>query len=221
MLAMLGRPGEPPVAPQNLLGDYGGGGLYLAFGILAALYERERSGRGQVIDGAIVDGAASMLAPIMGMVAAGLMPRNPAEGMLAGRALFYRTYACADGRHLAVGALEPRFRKRLAEILGVAPAMLEDPENERAVEALFAARTRDEWVSAFAGVDCCVTPVLDLGEAAAHPQLAARGTFVAPGGVTQPSPAPRFSRTPGAIQGDGDAAQRLRDWGIEGEGPER
>jgi len=214
MLAMIARPGEVPVAPQNLLGDYGGGGLYLALGILAALLERERSGRGQVVDAAIVDGAASMLAPIIGMANAGLVPRRPEEGMLAGNALFYRAYRCADGRHLAVGSLEPRFRQQLADIIGVDRTVLEDPGNRAAVEEIFASRSREQWMTVFAGADCCVTPVLDLDETAADPHIAARAIFVDGEGGLQPAPAPRFSRTPGAIQPDGEAADRLAAWGV-------
>lgn len=214
MLASLGRDGAPPVAPLNLLGDYGAGGLYLALGILAAVYERERSGTGQVIDAAIVDGAASLFAPILGMIAAGLLPRNPAEGMLAGGHSFYRTYACADGRFLAVGALEPRFRACVADVIGVEAGALGDLSQAARIEAVFASRTRDEWLSAFAGTDCCVSPVLDPGDAVAHPHLAERGVFVGEGAGIEPAPAPRFSRTPGAIQPDGDAVRRLEAWGV-------
>jgi alpha-methylacyl-CoA racemase len=214
MLAILARKGEPPVAPQNLLGDYGGGSLYLVIGILAALLERERSGRGQVVDAAIVDGAVSMLAPIMGMVAAGLLPGDPAEGMLAGHAPAYRTYACADGRFIAVAPLEPAFRRQLTDRLGLAPDALDDPAQSQAVEALFASRTRDAWAGFFEGSDCCVTPVLDLAEAPRHPQLAGRASFVESEGLLQPSAAPRFSRTPGEVPRAGDPAALLQRWGV-------
>lgn len=215
LLATVTRDGAVPAAPLNLLGDYGAGGLYLALGILSALYERERSGVGQVIDAAIVDGAASLLAPIMGMVATGLMPAGPAEGMLGGGYPFYRAYACADGRHLAVGALEPRFRAQVAAVIGVPQHVLEDSAEAARIEAIFATRSRDEWVAAFADADCCVSPILDLDEAAADPHLVARDIYVGTREARQPAPAPRFSRTPGAIQPDGDAAARLAAWGVE------
>lgn len=215
MLAMLSRQGERPVAPHNLLGDYGGGSLYLALGILAALLERERSGQGQVVDAAIVDGCVSMLAPMMGMVAAKLLPPEPNEGMLAGDAPFYRTYACADGRFVAVGPLEPAFRRQLTDRLGFEPGALDDPAQSEIIEALFARRTRDEWATYFEGSDCCVTPVLELDEATRHPQLAGRGTFVESDGVLQPAPAPRFSRTPGHVAKAGDPEELLERWGIK------
>ncbi len=215
MLAMLARNGEPPVAPQNLLGDYGGGGLYLALGIIAALYERERSGKGQVVDAAIVDGAVSMLAPILGMARTGLVPRDPGQGMLAGNKLYYRTYRCADGRDFAVGPLEPRFRRQFAAIIGVDPEILDDEANAQQIERIFASRDRGEWAAVFAEADCCATPVLDMEEAPDHPHLMSRSVFLQGADGPQPAPAPRFSRTPGAIQPDGDGAERLRAWGID------
>jgi alpha-methylacyl-CoA racemase len=215
MLAILSQNSRPPVAPQNLLGDYGGGGLYLAVGVLAALLERERSGRGQVVDAAIVDGAASMLAPIMGMVSAGLLPRDPAKGMLAGGAPFYRCYACADGRFMAIGPLEPTFRRELTQRLGIEPDALDDPDGVKTIEALFATRTRDQWAALFEGTDCCVTPVLDWEEAARHPQLAGRRSFVESEGRLQPAPAPRFSRTPGELPRATEPAALLERWGVD------
>jgi alpha-methylacyl-CoA racemase len=214
MLATLGGPGKPPVAPQNFLGDYGAGGTYLALGILAALYERQRSGRGQVVDAAIVDGSVSMLAPIMGMMAAGLLPADPADGMLAGRAPPYRTYACADGRYLAVGALEPQFQAALADALGV-----DDVAQPGVLEALLLTRPRDAWVDLLAGTDCCVSPVLGMEEARTHPHLVARGAFVREEDLDQPAPAPRFSRTPGAVPQTGKAGALLAAWGLEAPQP--
>ena len=218
MLALLAPEGERPVAPLNLLGDYGGGGLYLAFGILAALWERQRSGRGQVIDTAILDGSLSLLAPIIGMVAAGLLPHNPSGGMLSGQELFYRTYACSDGRFVAVGALEPAFRRQLTDRLGLSATALDDPTKADEIEALFATRTRDEWAALFEGSDCCVSPVLDLDEAARHPQVAQRQALLKTEGQLQPGVAPRFSRTPGSLSGEGDAVEQLSNWGIDMEG---
>ncbi len=210
MLATIGEPGSPPVAPQNFLGDYGSGGTYLALGILAALYERQRSGLGQIVDAAIVDGSVSMLAPIMGMIAAGLLPVDPADGMLAGRAPQYRTYACADGRFLAVGALEPQFQSALAKALGI-----DDVTKPGILEALLLTRTRDAWVETLAGTDCCVSPVLDLSEARAHPHLVDRKAFIRRDDLDQPAPAPRFSRTPGAVPEGCNADSLLAGWGVE------
>lgn len=211
MLSAITPPGERPTAPQNLLGDYGAGGAYLAIGILAALFERQRSGEGQVVDAAIVDGTLSMLAPILGMMAAGLLPARPETGMLAGRASCYRTYRCADGRYLAVAPLEPQFQKVLAETLGLA-----DLSDGAALEALFAERVRDEWIAFLDGKDCCVSPVLDAEEAMAHPHLVARHSFVDTGGVGQPAPAPRFSRTPAMVPADRPAEELMAAWGVEG-----
>ena len=213
--ALMKGHGEAPAPPLNLLGDYAGGSLYLVIGILAALAERERSGRGQIVDAAIVDGTASILAPILGMIAAGLLPPKPSEGMLGGSAPFYRTYICADGRHIAVGPLEPRFRRRLSELLGIDPSSFDEGNEVDIIESLFASRSRDEWKFLFDDPDCCVTPVAGLTEAPAHPHLAARETFTIADGLAQPSPAPRFSRTPGAIQATTDATERLRAWGLE------
>lgn len=214
MLDMLSHDGEPPRPPQNLLGDYGAGGLYLALGVVAALVERARSGRGQIVDAAIVDGAVSMLAPIIGMVAAGVLPDRPADGMLGGDALFYRSYRCADGRFIAVGALEAGFRRVLTDRLMLAPDALDDADNGAAIEALFATRCRDEWIRMFEGSDCCLSPVLDLDEAMRHPHLAGRGAFVPRDGLPNPAPAPRFSRTPGRLPDSIPLQARLRDWGV-------
>ncbi len=214
MLDMLSHDGRPPRAPQNLLGDYGAGGLYLALGIVAALVERTRSGRGQIVDAAIVDGAVSMLAPIIGMVAAGVLPDRPADGMLGGGALFYRSYRCADGRFIAVGALEAGFRRALTERLGLAHDALDDADNVAAIEALFATRSRDAWIRLFEGSDCCLSPVLDLDEAPRHPHLAGRNAFVSRDGQLHPAPAPRFSRTPSRLPDEVPVEARLHDWGV-------
>ncbi len=214
MLTAITPPGETPTAPQNLLGDYGAGGAYLAIGILAALFERQRSGEGQVVDAAIVDGAVSMMAPILGMMAAGLLPAAPETGMLAGRGSCYRTYRCSDGRYLAVGSLEPQFQAVLADALGVA-----DLSDGPALEAIFAGRTRDAWVAFFDGKDCCVSPVLDGDEAQAHPHLVARGVFVSDDGLVQPAPAPRFSRTPGEVPANQSPEALLAAWGVDGIAP--
>lgn len=212
MLAMLAPPGERPTAPLNLLGDYGGGGLYLVVGILAALIERERSGLGQVVDAAIVDGSASMLAPIMGMVAAGLLPRAPQTGMLAGQAAYYRSYRCGDGGMIAVGALEPQFRRVMTDLLDLESGALDGEDASDRLTAIFLTAGRDHWIDLLGQADTCVSPILAIDEAARHPHLAARSTFVEIDGTLQPAVAPRLSRTPGCIQPGADGAARLAAW---------
>jgi len=228
-LAGIGPVEGPPTPPLNLVGDFGGGALYLVMGVCAALYERERSGKGQVIDAAIVDGAASLMANALWLRADGLTDPRRGRGLLAGAAPFYRCYRCADDRWLAVGAIEPQFWALLTELLG-APELRDRqydtarwPQTAEALAAIFAGRPSAEWLSLLEGTDACVAPVLDALEAAAHPHLAARRTYVERDGRLQPNAAPRFSRTPGAIQGPtpgggegGD--QVLANWGVEREG---
>ena len=199
----LGRPGERPHAPLNLIGDFAGGGMLLAVGVLAALLERERSGRGQVVDAAMVDGSALLTAFLHGMLEAGLWPGGRGENLLDGGAPFYDTYRTADGGFVAVGALEPAFYRDLLAGLGLAsdPDLpdRDDPAGWPALRARFterfASRTRDEWTLVFAGRDACVAPVLSPGEAPDHPHNRARGTFVQVDGAAQPAPAPRFGRS--------------------------
>lgn len=205
-LHAIGPAETPPPPPLNLIGDYGGGGLLLAFGILAALIERGRSGEGQVVDAAMVDGAALLMAPIYGMLARGRWRPERGANLLDGAAPFYGTYACACGGFVAVGPIEPAFFEEMLRRMGLDPAEFParmEPANwpaQRArLAAAFRARTRDEWAALFADSDGCVAPVLSMAEAPHHPHLAARGTFVDRHGAVQPAPAPRFSRTPGAI----------------------
>ena len=203
----IGRPGEPPPPPLNLVGDYGGGGMVLAFGIASALYERERSGRGQVIDVAMVDGVASLLAIVCQLDAQGAWSRERGENWLDGASPWYRAYETADGRFVTVAALEAKFYSLLLERLGLDEA--DWPQWDRArwpalterLTELFAQRTLDEWRAELEGTDVCFAPALRVDEAARHPQVAARGTYIGDGGVLQPAPVPRFGRTPGAIQG--------------------
>ncbi len=202
----IGRPGERPVPPLNLVGDYGGGGMLLAVGILAALLEAKGSGQGQVVDAAMVDGAALLMAPIYAMKAAGRWGNERGANMLDGAAPFYDTYACADGRFLAVGPIEPQFFALMLKLLALDPARFEarhDPAHWPALKAelaaAFRARTRDDWVAVFEGTDACVSPVLDLEEAPRHHHNAARGTFLLREDAVQPAPAPRFSRTPPTV----------------------
>jgi alpha-methylacyl-CoA racemase len=201
-LSMVGRAGEAPVPPVNLLGDFGGGGMLLALGIVAALVERASSGLGQVVDAAMVDGSALLTSFVYGLRATGAWQDQRGVNLLDGGAPFYDTYATADGQYMAVGALEPQFYAALLAGLELTDAGLPAqhdrarwPELRQRFAATFASRTRAEWEQVFAGADACVSPVLSLAEAAAHPHAQARAAFVEVGGVTQPAPAPRFGRT--------------------------
>lgn len=199
-LHAIGQQGGPPVPPVNLLGDFAGGGMFLVTGVLAALHERHRSGRGQVVDAAIVDGTGAMLGMLVGMAAAGEWRHERGVNLLDGGAPFYGCYSCADGRHVAVGALEERFYQALLLGLGLDPRQLPDrgdPANwpllRQRFADRFAERDRDAWAEVFEGTEACVTPVLSVAEAADHPHHQARGSGPA-------TPAPRFSRTPPAVQ---------------------
>jgi alpha-methylacyl-CoA racemase len=200
-LHALGRAGGRPEFPANLLGDFGGGGMVMAYGICAALVERATSGRGQVVDTAIVDGVASLLAMPLMLMAQGLWRDERGVNLLDGGVPWYDVYETADHQWLAVGALEPKFYAALLAGLGLTdPPDRADPRNWPALRALltarFAERTRDEWTATFEGTDACVAPVLSLHEAAADEHLLARETYVTLDGITQPAPSPRFSRTP-------------------------
>ncbi|WBC15584.1 CaiB/BaiF CoA-transferase family protein [Micromonospora sp. WMMA1998] len=205
----VGRAGEPPVPPMNLLGDFGGGGMMLALGMVAALYAVRGGAPGQVVDAAIVDGVSVLATQIHALRGLGLWQDRRGVNLLDGGAPFYDTYECADGRYVAVGALEPQFYAALVRLTGFpldgddAPDR-DDPANWPALRAawarLFRTRTRDEWAALLDGTDACVAPVLDWAEAPRHPHLAAREVFVAPDGVTQPAPAPRFSGTPTSVR---------------------
>ena len=201
-LSPIGRAGEPPVPPLNLVGDFGGGGMLMALGILAALVERASSGLGQVVDAAMVDGSALLTSFLYGMRASGAWQDKRGSNLLDGGAPFYDTYVTAEGEAVAVGALEPQFYAALLTGLGLADADL-PAQHDRAgwpvlrerFAAVFASRSRAEWEHVFAGTDACVSPVLSLAEASAHPHATARRAFVEVGGVVQPAPAPRFGRT--------------------------
>ncbi len=222
-------PKSRPVPPLNLLGDFGGGALYLVTGMLAALIAAGRTGRGQVIDAAIVDGAAHLGTMIFSLLASGLWSDAREANLLDGGAPFYTTYACADDRFVAVGALEEKFYTALLDGLGLSPTELPDradPANWRLIRNRFATvfrtRTRDEWAEHFAGTDACVTPVLSLSEARHDAHMAARGVFADVGGTLQPAPAPRLSATPGAARPEEpaplDAAALLARWREEERG---
>ncbi|WP_225846799.1 CaiB/BaiF CoA-transferase family protein [Streptomyces sp. HPF1205] len=225
-LGMTGPAAGPPAAPANLLGDYAGGSLYLVTGLLAALHHARAHGEGQVVDAAIVDGAAHLATMIHAMRAAGAWQDRRAANLLDGGAPFYDVYETADGGWMAVGALEQRFYDEFTRLLGLdaeeaalraAPARW--PELRAAIGARFRTRTRKEWTGVFSGTDACVAPVLSLEEAPAHPHLAERGTFVREGGIVQPAPAPRFSATPTAVRrpparpGE-HGAEVARDWAL-------
>ncbi|CAL9612693.1 CaiB/BaiF CoA transferase family protein [Streptomyces sp. enrichment culture] len=224
-LGMIGAPDRPPAVPANLVGDYAGGSLYLVVGVLAALHHARATGTGQVVDAAIVDGAAHLASMIHGMLAAGGWQDRRGANLLDGGCPYYGTYETADGGHMAVGALEGRFYDEFLELLGIpelGPARTDLTrwgELREAVAARFLTRTRDEWTAVFEGSDACVAPVLSLREAPHHPHLAARGTFTDHGGITQPAPAPRFSATPTAVRGGpalpgADTHDVARDWDV-------
>jgi len=206
VLNAIGRAGAPPSIPLNLIGDFGGGGVYLALGLLAAILDARTSGKGQVVDAAIVDGAASLATSVFGTYAAGMISTRRGSNMTDSGSHFYEVYECADGRWLSVAAVEPKFYAELLRVLALDPVELgaqDDPacwpRAKQILAAKFRGRTRDEWAALFAATDACVAPVLDWSEAADHPQLASRGTIVDIDGVRQPAPAPRFSRTPSSV----------------------
>ncbi|MFH8686737.1 CaiB/BaiF CoA transferase family protein [Streptomyces anulatus] len=224
-LSMIGKPDEPPVVPANLVGDYAGGSLYLVVGVLAALQHARAHGEGQVVDAAIVDGAAHLATMIHGMLAAGSWQDRRGTNLLDGGCPFYGTYATSDGGHMAVGPLEGQFYAEFIGLLGIADAFPDRwdlarwDELRAAVTERFLTRTRAEWTEVFDGTDACVAPVLSLTEAPHHPHLAARSTFVEHSGLTQPAPAPRFSATPvsvrsGPARPGGDTAAVADDWDV-------
>jgi alpha-methylacyl-CoA racemase len=225
-LEPMGRAGERPVPPLNLVGDFGGGGMMLAFGMCAAIISARQTGAGQVVDAAMVDGAAAMMTMTFTLRQAGVWLDERGINLLDTGAHFYEVYETSDGGFLSVGAIEVQFYAELIRLLGLEGEDLPD-QNDRSAwpamkerfAALFATRTRAEWEEVFAGSDACVAPVLSLAEAPEHPHNQFRGTFTEVGGVLQPAPAPRFSRTPGAIRrpppNPGQHAdEALVDWGV-------
>jgi alpha-methylacyl-CoA racemase len=227
LLAHVGRAGEAPVPPVNL-GDFGGGSMFLAFGVVSALLERSRSQRGQVVDASIVGGAAMLMSGFWSMYHAGLFDvAHRGTNMLDSGSYFYDTYRCADGEYVSIAAAEPKFYATFLRLAGVAddPSFAQTldrsrwPQLRAKLSALFATRTRDEWAKLFADSDACVAPVLRMDEAPLHPHNVARGTFESYRGVTQPAPTPQFSRTPGRIAGPpsvpgADTVAVLREWGL-------
>ncbi|MEL7189584.1 MAG: CaiB/BaiF CoA-transferase family protein [Pseudomonadota bacterium] len=219
-LAAVGKKGDLPVPPQNLVGDFGGGSMYCAFGIMAALYERTRSGKGQVVDAAIVDGATSLMSFFFGVRGRPYLSTQRGEGMLGGAAHFYRCFECADGKEISLGAIEPQFYAEFLAKAG-APAQLAEGQMNPAnwddyadqLTALFKTKPRDEWVELLEGSDACFAPVLDIEEARDHPHMKARETFVEHEGEWHTAPAPRFSRTPGVVRSsDDDGVAVVEGW---------
>jgi len=218
-LHTFARPGELPVPPMNLVADMGGGSMFLVLGILSALLERERSGLGQVIDAAIIDGVATLLAGAVGHVSTGGLSLERGKNTLAGASNYYRVYLCKDGGEFAVAAVEPQFYRALLDRIGAPPEWVEDqydqsvwPERSAAMAAIFLTRTRDEWTAILEGSDACSAPVLEFNEAPSHPQIADRNGYTVHHGLVQQTPAPRFSRTPGAIAPDEAGEVMLKRW---------
>jgi alpha-methylacyl-CoA racemase len=223
----LGRKHERPVPPMNLLGDFGGGGMMLAFGIAAALVESRSSGLGQVIDAAMVDGAASLLGNLFAYDYDGRWVKERGVNFLDTGSHFYEVYETADGRYFAVGAIEPQFYARLLQGLGLADEELPHqmdrshwPAMQRRFAEIFATKTQDEWVAVFDELDACTAPVLSPWEAHLHPHIRERGTYVEVEGRLQPAPAPRFSRTPASISRPAsspgaDTDEALAAWGVD------
>lgn len=201
-LHAIGRPGEKPVPPLNLVGDFGGGGMLLAYGLVCGMLEAQKSGKGQVVDAAMVDGAASLMAMFFSMAAGGAFTDKRGTNLLDGGAHFYDTYETKDGKHVCIGSIEPQFYALLIEKAGLdkerfAPQMDAShwPDLKAELSEVFKTRTRDEWCEIMEGSDVCFAPVLSIFEAPEHPHSKARNAFIEIDGVVQPAPAPRFSRT--------------------------
>ncbi len=230
VLHAIGRQTSGPVPPLNLVGDFGGGGMLLAFGVVCALLETQRSGKGQVVDAAMTDGSAILMAAIFGLKAAGMWNNRRAHNLLDSGSHFYDAYECSDGNWISVGSFEPQFYALLLEKTGLSGDEWQGhiqnrerwPELKEKLAAVFKTRTRPQWCESMEGSDVCFAPILDFDEAIAHPHNRQRATFVLVDGVAQPAPAPRFSRTPsGAPGGPPRAGEHteaaLRDWGLNGD----
>lgn len=224
VLHSIGRKGQPPTPPLVLTGDFGGGALYLALGLLSAVIEARTSGRGQVVDAAMVDGSASLMTEYYGRHAAGLHSDERGTNPTDGGAYYFDAYLCADGKYISIAPVEPKFREELIGRLGLTdrkPALdeLSNHEARAVLQELFATRSRAQWCELLEGTDACFAPVLSLAEAPHHPHNVARGTFVEVDGIVQPAPAPRFSRTPSGLPTRPDApgqstAVALSAWGV-------
>jgi alpha-methylacyl-CoA racemase len=228
-LEAIGRAGERPYAPLNLVGDFGGGGMLLAFGVLCALLERNQSGAGQVVDAAMVDGAAVLMTMMHGMQAVGFWNEERGTNLLDSAAHFYDVYETKDGKYISLGSIEPQFYAELLRLTGLDAADLPPqmdrsrwPELKVKIMEIFKSKTRDEWCEIMEGTDVCFAPVLSMKEAPTHPHNVHRSTFVENAGIVQPAPAPRFSRTPAEIQrppaNPGEhTSEALADWGFSNE----
>lgn len=228
-LHAIGRPGETPVPPLNLVGDFGGGGMMLALGIVSALLESARSGKGQVVDAAMTDGSAALMGIIFGLKASGIWTNEKGTNMLDGGAHFYDTYECADGKWVSIGSIEPQFYAILLEKTGINDPVFQNqmdksawPELKQKLANVIKTKTREEWCDIMEGTDICFAPVLDMDEAPQHAHNAARETFIEIDGVTQHAPAPRFSRTENATptgppKAGEHTAEILGAWGFTGE----
>jgi alpha-methylacyl-CoA racemase len=226
VLEPLGRAGEQPTPPINLVGDFGGGGMMLAFGICAALLEAQRSGQGQVVDAAMIDGAASLMTMTWSFRHMGMWHDERGTNLLDTGAHFYDTYETADGRYVSIGSIEPQFYAELLRLTGLEGEELpwqhdrsQWPALKERFAAIFRSKTRDEWCELMEGTDVCFAPVLAMDEAPQHPHIAQRGTFTEVAGLTQPAPVPRFSRTPGGVSRPPAHAgqhtdEALADWGL-------
>ena len=225
-LHAMGRPGQKPVPPLNLVGDLGGGGMFLAFGIVCGIYEAQKSGQGQVVDAAMVDGVSSLMGMFYGMFAGGMWTDNPGTNWLDGGAHFYDTYETSDGKWVSIGSIEPQFYALLLKHTNINDPDFTNqmdskkwPELKKKIEVIFKMKTRDEWCQIMENTDVCFAPVLSLTEAMKHPHNVFRKTFVEYDGVMQPAPAPRFSRTKPEIKLPPPAPAEhnetaLADWGF-------
>lgn len=224
-LNSIGPGDRAPVPPLNLIGDFGGGGMLLVVGLLAACLEARQSGRGQVVDAAMMDGAALLMTMFFGLRAAGLWSRARGQNLLDGGAPWYASYAAADGKFVSIAAIEPRFYRELIRLMGLGKATLPAqyditgwPTLRATFTEVFASRTRAEWCRILEGTDACFAPVLELDELRTHPHVAARETIIVQEGIAQPAPAPRFSRTPARLRigpgDDGDTSCTLEEWGM-------
>ena len=226
-LNSIARKGSNPTPPLNLVGDFGGGGMYLAFGLVCALIEASKSKMGQVVDAAMVDGVSSLMTMIHGLMSEGVWEDNPASNFLDTGSHYYDTYKCSDGKYVALGAIEPKFYNALANILGLDPVSSVEQQMDKSrwaklkkeLSAIFLTKTRDEWCNIMENKDVCFSPVLTISESYQHPHIRARKTFLKNGSRVEPAPAPRFSRTPGQItdnQKRDTSLEFLRQWGLNG-----
>jgi len=225
-LEPIGRAGQPPLAPLNLVGDFGGGGMFLVVGVLSALIERQRSGKGQVIDAAMVDGSALLMTMFHGLRELGGWCAERGTNMIDTGSHYYEVYECSDGKYVAIGAIEPQFYAEFRRLLNLDDPRWDSqtdraawPDRKRDLAEIFKARTRSEWCDVLEGSDACFAPVLSLDEVHRHPHNAERGTFIEFDGVLQPAPAPRFSRTPAALERGPvppgtDSRDVLEGWGF-------